>query len=87
MKSEVEKTKCWICKDCLHDNDNGPALVGLPIRVWWTDDAVYYDGFVDAFDTFSHVHRVNYEDGEWEFVDLGSEPYILGLLEKPATSS
>lgn len=68
---------CWMCKDCLHKN--GSSLIGLPIRVWWTDDAVFYCGIIDAFDSFSCIHRVCYDDDEWEFVDLSAEPYIVGI--------
>lgn len=57
-------------------------MVGCPIRVWWPGDAVYYDGTVDAFDTFSLLHRVNYDDGEWEFVDLSAEPYVVAIPEE-----
>ena len=71
---------CWQCNDCVRTN--GCDLIGCPIRVWWTGDEVYYDGIVDAFDAFSLLHRVNYDDGEWEFVDLTAEPYVVAISEE-----
>ena len=38
---------------------------------------MFYDGSIDAYDAFSGVHRVKYVDGEWEFVTLAAEPYMI----------
>jgi hypothetical protein len=69
----------WLCAGCLRAE--GAALVGCPVKVWWTDDEVFYEGAVGAFDSFSGAHRIKYADGEWEFVNLASEPYVI-MVEK-----
>ena len=76
---------CWLCKDCVYSR--GEELVGKNIRVWWPGDAIYYNGMIDAFDSYSCLHRVVYVDGEWEFVDLSAEPYVLQLGASDETSS
>jgi hypothetical protein len=69
----------WFCPHCI--KKRGADLVSLEIKVWWLQDAVYYEGRVDAYDTFSGTHRIQYVDGEWEFVDLRFEPYIVHATE------
>jgi hypothetical protein len=71
----------WFCPDCV--KKRGAELVSLDIKVWWLQDAVYYEGRIDAFDAFSGTHRIQYVDGEWEFVDLRFEPFIVRATEFP----
>lgn len=72
----------WFCPDCV--KKRGADLVSMDIKVWWLQDAVYYEGRVDAFDAFSGTHRIQYVDGEWEFVDLRYEPYIVHAMQFPS---
>ena len=48
--------------------------------MWWKDDAQYYCGSVNAFDSVSGKHRVLYDDDEWEFIDLGVEPVLTDMM-------
>ncbi|XP_044967069.1 ABC transporter F family member 4-like [Hordeum vulgare subsp. vulgare] len=55
------------------------SLVGSRIKVWWPDDKKFYEGAVKSFDASSKKHKVVYDDGDverlqlknerWEFID------------------
>ncbi|CAM0951311.1 unnamed protein product [Alopecurus aequalis] len=49
--------------------------VGRRLRVYWPLDKAWYEGRVDAYDAGSRRHRVMYDDGEEEEVDLGKEKF------------
>lgn len=38
--------------------------------VFWPGDSDWYGGYIVSFHKPSMLHRVLYDDGEWEFVDL-----------------
>mmetsp|Transcript_3685 Transcript_3685/g.3836 ORF Transcript_3685/g.3836 Transcript_3685/m.3836 type:complete len:206 (-) Transcript_3685:116-733(-) len=38
---------------------------------------MFYKGIVNAYDKLSGKHRVLYDDGEWEFIDLCAEPVLI----------
>lgn len=52
-------------------------LLHRRVFVWWSDDRVAYGGELNAYDPFSRRHRVLYDDGEWEFIDLCDEPVLF----------
>lgn len=58
------------------------------VLVWWHDDDCCYRGTVSAYDPISRRHRVLYDDGEWEFIDLAVESvlYIPHRLENTDTN-
>ena len=49
------------------------------VLVWWQDDGCCYRGTVSAYDPLSRRHRVSYDDGEWEFIDLATESVLYVL--------
>ncbi|KAL5558219.1 hypothetical protein UlMin_034430 [Ulmus minor] len=51
----------------------GENLVGSKIKVWWPDDKEFYDGVVDSFDDLKKKHRVLYNDGDEEILNLKRE--------------
>jgi hypothetical protein len=53
-------------------------LIGREVLVWWQEDHCPYYGLVDEFDSASYCHRVFYNDGEWEFINLQVEPFFMG---------
>jgi len=55
----------------------GHELLHRRVLVWWHDDSCCYGGLVEAYDPFSRRHRVLYDDGEWEFIDLANEPVLF----------
>ncbi|CAJ2656499.1 unnamed protein product [Trifolium pratense] len=62
----------------------GNSLVGKRIKVWWPLDQTYYDGVVNAYDHVKGKHKVLYDDGmeeqlnlkkhRWELVDVNVLP-------------
>jgi len=65
----------WYCKGCVARPPLAYALVGKQVDVFWPHDNTWYSGRIDAFEPLSRKHRVAYEDGEWEFLDI-SDQYI-----------
>lgn len=61
-----------ICANCVGSLKE--ALVGRCVQIWWHDDECKYTGHLNAYDPVSGKHRVLYDDGEWEFIDLKKEP-------------
>lgn len=84
----VRETKwVWQCPSCIAQM--GQSLAGRRVSVWWADDAAAYEGHINAFDVLSKRHRVLYDDGEWEFLSLPSEPVLMNLVDdgrQPASS-
>ncbi|XP_074287060.1 sister chromatid cohesion protein PDS5 homolog C-like isoform X2 [Silene latifolia] len=51
----------------------GPELVGSKVEVWWPDDRKFYKGVVKAFDADEMEHKVFYDDGDVEMLNLKNE--------------
>ncbi|KAL3721144.1 hypothetical protein ACJRO7_005895 [Eucalyptus globulus] len=76
----------------------GRRLVGRKIKVWWPLDEMFYHGVVQSYDPFRKRHKVLYDDGDtetlnlhkerWEFVedDLPDEHRWEADLPKPESS-
>ncbi|XP_039159808.1 uncharacterized protein LOC104423214 isoform X7 [Eucalyptus grandis] len=76
----------------------GRRLVGRKIKVWWPLDEMFYHGVVQSYDPFRKRHKVLYDDGDtetlnlhkerWEFVedDLPDEQRWEADLLKPESS-
>lgn len=47
------------------------------IEVWWADDLAYYRGKVVAFNPTDGLHKIHYDDGETESLDMRKEPWRL----------
>ncbi|XP_047329496.1 uncharacterized protein LOC124932852 isoform X4 [Impatiens glandulifera] len=48
------------------------SLVGSKVKVWWPDDAQFYLGVIDSFDSVKKKHKVLYDDGDEETLILNS---------------
>ncbi|KAG2634955.1 hypothetical protein PVAP13_2NG321800 [Panicum virgatum] len=60
-------------------------VVGRRLRVYWPLDDAWYEGRVDAYDAGSRKHRVKYDDGEEEQVDLGKERFEWAATGEEST--
>ncbi|KAL4303552.1 hypothetical protein GQ457_10G002910 [Hibiscus cannabinus] len=65
------------------------SLVGLRVKVWWPMDRVFYDGVIQSFDRIRKKHKVLYDDGDVEVLNLKREKwevieYEFGLDEEVA---
>lgn len=63
----------WICHYCIRKTH----LLGRKVKVWWNADETYYSGYIDAIDPVTGRYRIQYEDGEWEFISLSVEPVLI----------
>ncbi|KAL3838565.1 hypothetical protein ACJIZ3_023156 [Penstemon smallii] len=52
----------------------GENLVGSKVKVWWPDDQEFYSGVIESFDS-GKKHKVLYNDGEVEVLDLRKEKW------------
>ncbi|KAL1556803.1 protein starmaker-like isoform X1 [Salvia divinorum] len=50
-------------------------LVGSKVEVWWPEDQLYYEGVIDSFDSGKKKHRVLYNDGDEEILNLKKEEW------------
>lgn len=64
-----------MCPDCLQLE--GSSLIGRSIKVWWADDQAFYKGHINYFDKISGLHRILYDDGQWEFLRISAEPFVF----------
>ncbi|GAB4850593.1 hypothetical protein Ancab_029902 [Ancistrocladus abbreviatus] len=48
-------------------------IVGCRVKVWWPYDRAFYEGVVAAFNPEKMTHRVNYDDGDVETLNLRKE--------------
>ncbi|GAB2228234.1 hypothetical protein Droror1_Dr00010064 [Drosera rotundifolia] len=48
-------------------------LVGCRVKVWWPKDKTYYEGLVAEFDASKMKHRIEYDDGDEEILNLRKE--------------
>ncbi|KZV22613.1 serine--tRNA ligase, mitochondrial [Dorcoceras hygrometricum] len=52
---------------------HGQDLVNLRIQVWWPRDKSYYSGTIVSFDSSKKKHKVLYDDGETEILNMDKE--------------
>ncbi|XP_045821255.1 sister chromatid cohesion protein PDS5 homolog C [Trifolium pratense] len=45
-------------------------LVGERVEVWWPKDREFYKGVIESFDSAKKKHKVLYDDGEVEVLNL-----------------
>lgn len=50
-------------------------LVGCRIKVWWPLDRSYYEGTISSFDVSTKKHKVEYDDGDEEVLNLRTEQW------------
>nr|GFB64480.1 phospholipase-like protein [Tanacetum cinerariifolium] len=57
--------------------EHGKNLVGSRIKVWWPKDNTYYEGTVKSFQSHNKKHKVWYDDGDDELLDLKTQKWEL----------
>uniref|UniRef100_A0A0D9W3H3 Tudor domain-containing protein n=1 Tax=Leersia perrieri TaxID=77586 RepID=A0A0D9W3H3_9ORYZ len=53
----------------------GGSIVGSRIKVWWSGDEMFYNGFVKSFDASLGTHEIVYDDGDVEWLPLKNEKW------------
>lgn len=62
---------CWVCPGCIQSEQTN--LLNKKVHVYWKDDNCMYSGVINYYDKASLRHRVQYDDGMWEFIPLSLE--------------
>lgn len=65
----------------------GGELAGAVVRVWWPAESEWYRGRVVAYDPVAGRHRVEYDDGDVEALDLREERWELVSAPAPVPAS
>lgn len=50
-------------------------LVGCRIKVWWPLDRRFYEGIISSYDASARKHKVDYDDGDKEILNLKEEKW------------
>ncbi|XP_039007782.1 protein IWS1 homolog isoform X2 [Hibiscus syriacus] len=76
---EKDRTKTLIKKDneASDSMEYGENLVGLKVKVWWPKDREFYEGFIYSFDPSKQKHKVHYNDGDQEILNLKREKWAV----------
>ncbi|XP_071690207.1 uncharacterized protein [Rutidosis leptorrhynchoides] len=64
-------------KEHVQSVDCGENLVGSRIKVYWPDDKMFYEGVVKYFDGIRKRHKILYDDGDEETLNLKQERWEL----------
>ncbi|XP_042038996.1 nucleolar protein dao-5-like [Salvia splendens] len=62
-------------KEKASDLEHGENLVGSKVKVFWPKDKEYYEGVIASFDSAKKKHRVLYNDGDEEILNLKKEQW------------
>ncbi|KAL3529900.1 hypothetical protein ACH5RR_009222 [Cinchona calisaya] len=62
----------------LNENDN-ERIVGKRIKVYWPDSRKWFAGRIKSFDREKGLHKINYDDGDVEELDLKKERFELEI--------
>ncbi|VVB14006.1 unnamed protein product [Arabis nemorensis] len=57
--------------------DYGESLVGSRIQVWWPMDRKFYKGVIESFGVSNKKHKVLYDDGDVENLNLNKERWAM----------
>ncbi|XP_022731812.1 biorientation of chromosomes in cell division protein 1-like 1 isoform X2 [Durio zibethinus] len=77
------KRKHTLSKEKASDSiEYGENLVGLKVKVWWPKDRAFYEGFIHSYDSLKKKHKVNYNDGDTEILNLKREKWEV-IEDKP----
>jgi len=63
------------------------SLVGSRIKVWWPDDKKFYNGVVKSFKASTKKHKVVYDDGDIEQLELEKEKWDFIAEEQDMNSN
>ncbi|XP_047938925.1 sister chromatid cohesion protein PDS5 homolog D-like isoform X4 [Salvia hispanica] len=88
MSSQAKARSAEVCKENLKGSIPHPRkraasgsvreeVVGCRIKVWWPLDQKFYKGKIMDFYDLTKTHKVTYDDGEIEILDLTSERWEL----------
>ncbi|KAK7260938.1 hypothetical protein RIF29_27239 [Crotalaria pallida] len=76
------KTKLKRKRTPIKENESGTKkygdnLVGSRVKVWWPEDEMFYEGIIASFSASRKTHKVNYDDGDVEILNLKKERWEI----------
>lgn len=83
---EPSKSPPWKAEK---DREGDETLVGKRIKLWWPVDRRFYSGTINNFDPANKTHKIAYDGGEVELLQLVNERWELisssqkGALKSP----
>ncbi|XP_042003387.1 uncharacterized protein LOC121752401 isoform X2 [Salvia splendens] len=88
MSSQAKSRSAEVCKENLKGSMPRPGkraasetvggeVIGCRVKVWWPLDQKFYKGKIMDFYDLNKTHKVTYDDGETEILDLTSERWEL----------
>ena len=55
----------------------GKVSVNDRIAIYWPNDDEWYEGVITEYDSFKKQHKVNYDDGQVESLNLANEKFKI----------
>ncbi|KAA8528081.1 hypothetical protein F0562_035050 [Nyssa sinensis] len=62
----------------LNENDN-KRIVGMRVKVYWSGSRRWFIGSIKSFDVETGLHKIHYDDGDREELDLRQERFELEI--------
>ncbi|XVF19286.1 hypothetical protein REPUB_Repub11eG0097200 [Reevesia pubescens] len=62
------------------EEDDNEIVVGKRVKVYWSGSRRWFTGRIVAFDNKNRLHRILYEDGEKEVLELRKERFELEVM-------
>ncbi|KAF7843194.1 Sister chromatid cohesion protein PDS5 isogeny B-B [Senna tora] len=72
-QTRPRKKSTAVCVEASEIRDCNEPLVGSKINVWWPLDKRFYEGTVDSYDSVKGKHKILYDDGDVEVLNLKKE--------------
>ncbi|KAL9677277.1 hypothetical protein QQ045_005505 [Rhodiola kirilowii] len=57
--------------------EDGPSIIGRRVEIYWPDSRRWFRGRVKAFDHQKLVHKIDYDDGDKEHLDMTKEVFRM----------
>ncbi|KAH7431610.1 hypothetical protein KP509_08G056800 [Ceratopteris richardii] len=57
--------------------DMTAPCIGRRVRIWWPVDEKFYSGTITEFDGYSRRHKIEYDDGQVQFLCMDNEKWEL----------
>ncbi|XP_022991479.1 uncharacterized protein LOC111488082 isoform X2 [Cucurbita maxima] len=74
---KATRKRAIVEKEVMDISSAKEELVGRRIKVWWPLDRKFYEGVVHSFYPVKKRHKVSYDDGDEEILNLKTQQYEL----------
>jgi hypothetical protein len=77
--NEINKNLVW--DEPLGQDIREKNMVNMRCRIYWVVQQQWYEGSITRFHNMKHRHRIEYDDGDHEWIDLDAEQDRVQLQE------